>query len=80
MDQHVDTQGRRSAIQHFQPDTINEARIGFNREHTHGSRHLNDTSNIPGQFEFRDSAGTGERRATFSALAASLNWASAVAD
>jgi hypothetical protein len=50
--QHVDTQGAAISYTHiFSPTLINEARIGFNREHTSRIQaYGNDTSNIPGQF------------------------------
>ncbi|MDQ1474175.1 MAG: hypothetical protein QOJ99_5655 [Bryobacterales bacterium] len=50
--QHVDTQGAAVSYTHiFSPTLINEARIGFNREHTSRIQAFgNDTSNIPGQF------------------------------
>jgi hypothetical protein len=50
--QHVDTQGAAISYTHiFNPTLINEARIGFNREHTSRIQaYGNDTSNIPAQF------------------------------
>ncbi|HVW86405.1 MAG TPA: TonB-dependent receptor, partial [Bryobacteraceae bacterium] len=50
--QHVDTQGAALSYTHiFGPTLINEARVGFNREHTSRIQaYGNDTSNIPGQF------------------------------
>jgi hypothetical protein len=51
-DQSVDTQGAALSYTHsFSPTLINEARIGFNREHTARVQpYGNDTSNIPQQF------------------------------
>ena len=48
-DQQVDTQGAAISYTHsFTPTLINEARIGFNREHTSRVQPFgNDTSNIP---------------------------------
>lgn len=50
--QDVDTQGAALSYTHsFTPTLINEARIGFNREHTSRLQpYGNDTSNIPAQF------------------------------
>jgi hypothetical protein len=50
--QHFDTQGAAVSYTHsFGPTLVNEARIGFNREHTSRVQaYGNDTSNIPGQF------------------------------
>ena len=51
-DQHVDTQGAALSYTHsFSPTLVNEARAGFNREHTSRVQAFgNDTSNIPGKF------------------------------
>ncbi len=51
-DQNVDTQGAALSYTHsFTPTFVNEARIGFNREHTSRVQaYGNDTSDIPGQF------------------------------
>ena len=51
-DQHVDTQGAALSYTHsFTPTLVNEARIGFNREHTSRVQpNGNDTSNIPAKF------------------------------
>lgn len=51
-DQQVDTQGAALSYTHsFTPTLINEARVGFNREHTSRVQpYGSDTSNIPGQF------------------------------
>jgi hypothetical protein len=51
-DQHVDTQGAALSYTHmFGPTLINEARVGFSREHTSRVQpYGNDTSNIPAQF------------------------------
>ncbi len=51
-DQQVDTQGAAISYTHsFTPTLINEARIGFNREHTSRVQpYGNNTSNIPAQF------------------------------
>ena len=50
--QEVDTQGAALSYTHsFSPTLINEARVGFNREHTSRVQPFgNDTSNIPAQF------------------------------
>jgi hypothetical protein len=51
-DQEVDTMGAALSYTHsFSPTLINEARIGFNREHTSRVQpYGNDTSNIPAMF------------------------------
>ena len=51
-DQHVDTQGAALSYTHsFSPTLVNEARIGFNREHTSRVQAFgNDTTNIPAKF------------------------------
>jgi hypothetical protein len=51
-DEHVRTQGAALSYTHsFSPTLINEARIGFNREHvTRLQPHGNDTTDIPAQF------------------------------
>ncbi|MDQ6665199.1 MAG: TonB-dependent receptor, partial [Acidobacteriota bacterium] len=51
-DQHVDTQGAALSYTHsFTPTLVNEARIGFNREHTSRVQAFgNDTTNIPAKF------------------------------
>ncbi|HVN03383.1 MAG TPA: carboxypeptidase-like regulatory domain-containing protein [Bryobacteraceae bacterium] len=51
-DQQVDTMGAALSYTHsFSPTLVNEARVGFNREHTSRVQpYGNDTSNIPGQF------------------------------
>ncbi|MGI8988334.1 MAG: TonB-dependent receptor domain-containing protein [Bryobacteraceae bacterium] len=51
-DQHVDTQGAALSYTHsFGPTLVNEARVGFNREHTSRVQAFgNDTSNIPATF------------------------------
>jgi hypothetical protein len=51
-DQHVDTQGAALSYTHmFAPTLVNEARVGFSREHTSRVQpYGNDTSNIPAQF------------------------------
>jgi hypothetical protein len=51
-DQNVDTQGAALSYTHsFTPTLVNEARVGFNREHTSRVQPFgNDVSNIPAQF------------------------------
>jgi hypothetical protein len=51
-DQNVDTQGAAVSYTHsFNPTLVNEARVGFSREHTSRVQpYGNDTSNIPAQF------------------------------
>ncbi|HUO31010.1 MAG TPA: TonB-dependent receptor, partial [Bryobacteraceae bacterium] len=51
-DQEVDTMGAALSYTHsFSPTLVNEARVGFNREHTDRVQPYGDnTSNIPGQF------------------------------
>lgn len=51
-DQHVDTQGAALSYTHsFSATLVNEARVGFNREHTSRVQpYGNDTSDIPGKF------------------------------
>ena len=51
-DQQVDTQGAALSYTHsFGPTLVNEARVGFNREHTSRLQpYGNDTSNIPAMF------------------------------
>jgi hypothetical protein len=50
--QNVDTQGAALSYTHsFNPTLVNEARVGFSREHTSRVQpYGNDTSNIPAQF------------------------------
>ena len=51
-DQNVDTQGAALSYTHsFTSTLVNEARVGFNREHTSRVQPFgNDISNIPAQF------------------------------